>query len=286
MCDEFGVMLDDGTISRLEEDRYFITTTTGNIDFVHQQLQLHSIHTGWDVHIANVTSGFGSINLAGPKAREVFASFPDCDLSPGAFPYMSCKEATIGDVTVFLTRLGFVGELSWEIHCPAESAETLWRALLERGREFSILPFGVEAQRLLRLEKLHVIIGVDTDAVSNPYEAGLGWTTKLSKEDFIGRAELAKAFEAPARQRLVGFLLPGSEVPPDGAAVVYEGRSAGRVTSSRYSWSAGATIGLAWVQPSQAQEGSVIQVRMDGKLLSAKVTNRPFYDPEGVRLRA
>jgi len=285
MCDEGGIILDDGTISRLSADRYFVTTTSGNLDFVHQWLEWHLNGTGWDVHITNVTAGYGAMNLAGPKSRDILRKLTDCDLNSSVFPYMACREARVKGIPVILLRIGFVGETGWEIHCPAESAEGLWQAILEAGQESGIRPFGVEAQRLLRLEKRHVIVGVDTDALTNPYEADMGWAVKLDKNDFVGKALLSHAAKDRSRECLVGFVLQAPGVPHDGAAVVVDGQPAGRVTSSRYSPAKMAGVGLAWVQASKAQEGTFIDIRANGGLVKAKVTMRPFYDPEGVRLR-
>jgi sarcosine oxidase subunit alpha len=285
MCDEGGIILDDGTISRLGSDRYFVTTTSGNLDFVHQWLDWYLVGSGWDVHIANVTAGYGAMNVAGPKSREVLRKLTDCDLTSGAFPYMACRETDVAGIAAILLRIGFVGETGWEIHCPAESAETLWEALLEAGRESNIRPFGVETQRLLRLEKRHVIVGVDTDALTNPYEADIGWAVKLEKPEFVGKALLSGAAKDLSRERLIGFALRGPGLPQDGAAVVVDGQPAGRVTSCRHSPTQQTAVGLAWVKASQAHEGATIDVRVDGKLVQAKVTMLPFYDPEGVRLR-
>jgi sarcosine oxidase subunit alpha len=287
MCDEGGIILDDGTISRLSQNRYFVTTTSGNLDFVHQWLDWYLTGTGWDVHITNVTAGYGAMNLAGPQSRDILSKLTDCDLNSSSFPYMACREAKVNGISAILLRIGFVGETGWEIHCPAESAEELWLAILDVGREFGIRPFGVEAQRLLRLEKRHVIVGVDTDALTNPYEADMGWAVKLDKNDFVGKALLSYAHAAkdPSRERLVGFVLQAPGLPQDGAAVVVDGQPVGRVTSSRYSPAKMAGIGLAMVKTSKAQEGACIDVRVSGGLIKAKVTMTPFYDPEGVRLR-
>jgi len=285
MCDEGGIILDDGTISRLSGDRYFVTTTSGNLDFVHQWLEWYLVGTGWEVHIANVTAGYGAMNLAGPKSRDVLRKLTECDLNSSSFPYMACREANVKGIPAILLRIGFVGETGWEIHCPAESAEGLWRSILDAGQEFGIRPFGVEAQRLLRLEKRHVIVGVDTDALTNPYEADMGWAVKLDKDNFVGKALLAHARKDQSRERLVGFVLQAPGLPRDGAAIVVDGQPAGRVTSSRYSPAKKAGIGLAWVKTSKAQEGTSIDVRVDGGLIKAMVTMTPFYDPEGVRLR-
>jgi heterotetrameric sarcosine oxidase gamma subunit len=142
MCDEAGIMLDDGTISRLSEDRYFITTTTGNLDFVQQWLEWWLAASGWDVHITNVTGGFAAVNVAGPLAREVLQKLTFCDLSTHAFPYMSCLETEVAGIPALLLRIGFVGETGWEIHYPADSGAELWQALLEAGSELGIQPFG------------------------------------------------------------------------------------------------------------------------------------------------
>jgi sarcosine oxidase subunit alpha len=286
ICDETGVILDDGTVSRLAPDRYFITTTTGNLEFVYQWLEWWLVGTCWDVTITDFTAGLAAVNLAGPKARDVLRKLTSCNLESAAFPYMACREAEVAGVSSLLLRIGFVGETGWEIHYPAENGADVWNVILEAGSEFGILPFGVEAQRLLRLEKRHVIVGVDTDALTNPYEAGMAWVARLDKQDFIGKAALARAASSPAvREKLVGFLLPGKDVPEDGAAVVVEGRPAGRVTSSRYSPHRGAAIGLAFVPADKATEGGPISIRLNGQLRTANVTLQPFYDVEGARLR-
>ncbi len=285
ICDEAGIILDDGTVSRLDDERYFITTTTGNLDFVSQWLEWRRILQGWEAQIINVTAGFGSINVAGPKAREVLQPLTGCDLSSSAFSYMACREAAVCGVPSILLRIGFVGETGWEVHSPAESAEAIWETLLAGGSPFQIRPFGVEAQRLLRLEKRHAIVGVDTDALADPFAAGLGWAAKLEKKSFVGKTALSRSATHSPRERLVGFVVPGRHVPADGSAVVAEGKPAGRVTSARYSPARKAAIGLAWVASDRASEGASIQVRIDGRLAVASVTLNAFYDPEGKRLR-
>jgi len=285
LCDEAGIMLDDGTISRLAEDHYFITTTTGNLDFVQQWLEWWLVGTGWDVHITNLTGGRAAVNLAGPQARDVLKNLTACDLSTKAFPYVACREADVAEVPALLMRIGFVGETGWEIHFPAECGEYLWLKLLEAGKTFDIRPFGVEAQRLLRLEKRHVIVGVDTDALSSPYEAGMAWVAKLDKPDFIGRNALSRQAEAKPEQSLVGFIMNDDAVPQDGAAILVGGALAGRVTSSRYSPKNGKAVGLAWVTAKSATDGSEIEIRVNGSTARARIVPEAFYDPAGERLK-
>jgi sarcosine oxidase, subunit alpha len=285
MCDDAGIMLDDGTVSRLADDHFFITTTTGNLEFVQQWLEWWLIGAGWDVYITNVTGGLAAVNLAGPKARDVLATLTDCDLTTKAFPYMACRRAAVAGVEALLMRIGFVGETGWEVHFAAESGAHLWTAMLEAGRKFDIRPFGVEAQRLLRLEKRHVIVGADTDALTNPFEAGMAWAVKLDKEDFIGRVALQRLAIQKPNQNLVGFVMNGGSLPEDGAAILVDGKLAGRVTSARYSPVNRKAVGLAWVPTDLAREGAEIDVRIDGRLVRAHITQRAFYDPEGARLR-
>jgi sarcosine oxidase subunit alpha len=285
ICDEAGIMLDDGTISRLADDHFFITTTTGNLDFVQQWLEWWLAGTESIVHVTNVTGGLAAVNLAGPKARDVLSKLTKCELSSQAFPYMACRHARVADIPAILLRIGFVGETGWEIHVPAESGEDIWRTLLDAGREFDIRPFAVEAQRLLRLEKKHVIVGVDTDALTSPYEADMAWTVKLDKQDFIGKLALGRAANGTPREKLVGFVMQVTGVPDDGSAIVEAGRPIGRVTSCRFSPAKGTAVGLAWVASEKASEGQEILVRVQGQVRPARVTLQAFYDPEGVRLR-
>ena len=285
LCDESGVMLDDGTISRQSEDEYFITTTTGNLDFVEQWLAWWLAGSGLDARVTNLTSSLAAVNLAGPNAREVLSSLTACELSNAAFPYMACRSAEIAGVSAVLLRIGFVGETGWEIHYPAEYGEHLWSAIMEAGKPHGIRPFGVEAQRLLRLEKRHVIVGVDTDALTNPFEAGMAWVVKDDKPDFIGKAPLASARGEPPVQRLIGFEMTAGALPEDGAAILVNGALAGRVTSARYSPAVQKGIGMGWVPAAAAFEGASVQIRVAGTPVSATITERIFYDPDGARLR-
>ena len=160
---------------------------------------------------------------------------------------MRCRRADVAGVPSIMLRIGFVGETGWELHFPAEYGEHLWDAILDAGREFDIRPFGVETQRVLRLEKRHLIVGVDTDATSNVLEADMAWVAKLDKDDFIGKAATLQAQQRAPREQLVGFEMRDDVVPEDGTALVLDGRPVGRVTSARYSPVNGKAVGLAWV---------------------------------------
>ena len=289
MCDDAGIIIDDGTVSRLADDRFFLTTTSGNVEAVEQWLAWWTAGTGRDVQVTNVTGGLAALNLAGPHARRVLATLTDCDLSRDAFPYMACRPAIVAGVDALLLRIGFVGETGWEIHVPAECGEYVWDAIIAAGPRCEpacqVVPFGVEAQRLLRLEKQHVIVGQDTDALSNPLEADLAWAVKFDKDDFIGKRALEAARERGTRNALVGFELRGTARARGGHAVVVAGKPAGRVASAAFSPAAGCCVGLAWVPVEVARGGTPLEIRIGGTLEPADVVHEAFYDPAGARLR-
>ncbi|MGD9764820.1 MAG: 2Fe-2S iron-sulfur cluster-binding protein [Candidatus Binatia bacterium] len=286
LCDDSGVILDDGTVSRLADDHFFITTTTGNIDFVEQWLKWWAAGTGLCVHVTNVTAGWAAMNLAGPRAREVLATLTARDLSGQAFPYLACARDAVAGVPALLLRIGFVGETGWEIHVPAEYGEHVWDAVMAAGKPFDIAPFGVEAQRILRLEKKHLIVGQDTDALSNPLEADIAWVVKFDKADFIGKRALESIRERGLRQKLVGFALRDGTAVEAGGAVALDGKLVGRVASARVSPYTGKCIGLAWVPADVAASGAAFHIRVNGATAVADVVDAPFYDPEGNRLKS
>jgi sarcosine oxidase, subunit alpha len=285
LCDELGTIVDDGTISRMDQQRYFVTTTTGNVDYVHQWLEWWTAAAGWKVTVTNLTAGLASMNLAGPLARSVLQQLTDCDLSSAAFPYMDWRQALVAGLPATMMRIGFVGEMGWEIMVPAEFGSHLWEQVLQAGAAVDLRPFGVEAQRVLRLEKKHIIVGVDTDALSNPYEAGMAWVAKLNKADFIGKVALSRLKQTPLERMLVGFELDGAAIPPDGSPVLVEDKPVGWATSVRYSWQKEKVIGMAWVTPAQAKGGSPITLRCDAVDYPAQVVEEVFYDPAGDRLK-
>ncbi len=287
ICDDAGILLDDGTIARLREDRFFLTTTTGNADAIDSWFRWWLAgRPDWDVRMTNVSGSYAAMNLAGPRSREVLKKLTDADLSSDAMPYLAASECTIVGVSAIVLRIGFVGELGYEIHVPSQFGLHVWESILEAGREFSIAPFGLEAQRVLRLEKKHLLPGIDTDALSNPLEADMPWIVKLDKEDFIGKESLARAQARGDRNKLVGFRLSESVIPDLASLVLCDGKLGGRITSCGYSPAAGGTVGLAWVPANLSRNGQTIQIQVNGRLIPAVVQDEPFYDPAGMKLKS
>ena len=285
MVGENGTIMDDGTVTRLAEDQYFVTTTTGNVDAIEDWFSWWLAGTGMEVFVTNVTSSYAAINVAGPRARETLVKLTDVDLSTDALGYMRSARGMVAGVPCMFLRIGFVGETGWELHFPTEYAEHLWSALMEAGAEFGIAPFGLEAQRILRLEKGHIIVNQDTDAATDPLDAGMRWAVRFDKPDFIGRGGLVANRARESEEKLVGFVMRDGFVPEDGEPIVEAGAPIGRVTSSRMSPTLKKGFGLAWVPERLASEGAEILIRSGGDDWPAIVTMKPVYDPDGLRLR-
>jgi sarcosine oxidase, subunit alpha len=284
--DDAGRITDDGTICRLDDESFYVTTTSSGADAVESWFAWWLAEWDLEVYLTEVSQGLSAFNLAGPRSREILASLTDLDCSNDAFSYLDGKRAHVAGVPCLLLRIGFVGELGYELHCPAPLAEHLWDVLMEAGAPHGIRPFGLEPQRILRLQKMHILVGQDTDAESNALEAAMPWIVKLDKEeDFIGRWALESVLERGEENKLVGFTIANGDVPQEGAAVVSDGEPAGRVTSSRFSPRLGRTIGLAWVPIRLAEDGTTITLADNGRRLSARVQTAPFYDPDQERLR-
>jgi sarcosine oxidase subunit alpha len=288
MLDEAGVVIDDGVIARLGAEYFYFTTTTSGAAAIYRELSRLNIMWQMDCGLVNVTGARSAINLAGPYARDVLAKLTDCDLSSPAFPYLAVRKAVVADIPAILMRVGFVGEWGYEIHVAAESAIALWDAFWEAGAAYGIAPFGVEAQRVLRLEKGHLIVGQDTDGLTTPKEASLEWAVKLDKPFFIGQRSLQAIAKQLIKQTLVGFMLdPAFQgTPPQEGHLIIEGNEiAGRITSIAFSPTLKRYIGLAYyVKPELADIGNNLSIRLsDRSLIAATVSPTPFYDPGNQR---
>ena len=288
IASDAGRIVDDGTIGRIDEHAFYVTTTSSGAGAVEEWFGWWQSDWEMDVHITDLTQALSAVNLAGPRAREIMGGLTDLDCSNEAFKYMDAKRAAVAGVPCLIMRIGFVGEVGYEIHFPSAHGEYLWDAIMEAGREHGVRPFGLEPQRLLRLQTMHVLIGQDTDSESTPYNAAMPWIVKLDKEEeFIGRWALEHAAEQQTETALVGFTMANGHVPTEGAAVLAsDGRALGRVTSSRFSPKLGKVIGLAWVPSGVASDGSAFTISDGEARLRAEVVTKPFYDPEGEVLRS
>ncbi|MBM3488940.1 MAG: FAD-dependent oxidoreductase [Alphaproteobacteria bacterium] len=287
VCDVAGSLIDDGMVCRLAPEHFYVTATTGAADGIYRSMLWWQAQWRLDVDITNLTSALAGISVAGPKARDLLAPLTrDLDVSAAGLPFVGIREGHIADIPVRALRTGFVGEVAFELHVPAGMALALWEMLLTAGERLGVRPFGVEAQRILRLQKGHIIIGQDTDANTTPAEAGLALAVAMAKPYFVGRRALEIRAGQPLERRLVGFTLadPLAAPPSECHLVVRQGDIVGRVTSVAHSPVLNQTIGLAYVAPDQAEPGIAFTIKVRaGRLLNAVVTKPPFYDPAGAR---
>ncbi len=284
MTDEAGVVIDDGVACRFSDTHYYVTATTSGVDRVYRAMLKWNAQWRLDVDIANVTGAWSAVNLAGPQARSVLSrACNDVDLKPESFGYMEIRQGTVAGIPSRMLRVGFVGELGFEIHVPQQYGRALWESLMSAGADASIVPFGVEAQRVMRLEKGHIIIGQDTDAMSNPLEVQMQWAVSNKKPFFVGGRSLLELEKRGIKRKLVGFRLdPGVTTVPLENQLVLEGDAMiGRVTSSVLSPTLGHVIGLAYVPYNYAD--ATFCIKCSDKRVTAEIVPTPFYDPENKR---
>jgi sarcosine oxidase subunit alpha len=291
MCNEDGCLMDDGVVVKRSDNDYYFTSSTNRADSTVEWIRYHTRHELWDFSLVNLTDAFGAINLAGPRSRAVLEMVSDSDLSDASFPYAGYREFNLkGHIPVRTMRLGFVGELSYELHVPASYMRTVWELLLEAGKPFGIMPFGLEAQNVLRLEKGHVIIGQETEIRTTLHDLGMGflWHREKSLYKTVGAPALRFTEHQAGRMKLVGFKTEDPSRPPKDGSIIVDTRIRGHVCTARYSFTLGESIGLAHVHSDLAKPGTRLEIfedNMGEERLFATVVPTPFYDPEGKRLK-
>ena len=294
MCAEDGVVLDDGVTGRLGEEHYLMTTTSSGAATVWNWIEmwLQTERPNWRVHVTPVTAGLTSINVAGPKSRELLNRLvgDDIDLDPDVFAYMQVRTGTVAGVgNCVVWRIGFTGELSFEVHVPSRHGLPVWEALLARGADLGVAPFGLEAQRIMRLEKGHFIVGQDTDGLSKAPTTNMFPLLRLDKDDFAGKPEVAWALKGDHPLIVAVQPIDPSVVPEEACQIVRAGTNeiVGRITSSRFSPTLERSICLAQVKPELAAPGTGLTVLLvNGKRITARVIeHHAHFDPKGVRLR-
>lgn len=278
--DEAGYVMDDGMLCTLVDDRFYLTSTSGSADRMEAWLRNWTDRWGLCVHLVNQTAMLGAINVAGPRARDLLTRLSDDDLSRSAIPYPGHAEITVAGVPCRAIAVGFVGELSFELHHPRSRSVELWDALLDAGADLGIRPHGLNALDLLRMEKGHIYLGQDTLPDDHPTKLGLDWAVAMDKPAFLGKTSLERMAALPLERTLVGLRFEG--VPQRGAPLEAGGAIVGRVTSCGHSRALGYAVGLGWLR---AVDGGFPTTLTAGPI-TARVVPRPFYDPEGAKLRA
>lgn len=296
MLREDGRMLDDGVTFRLDENRYWMFCGTGSAE--HMLLHLERLlQLEWpelDVHLIRVTSQWANICVCGPKAREVLeGAGTGLDLSPTALPFMGLRDTQVAGMPVRLARVGYTGELSFEVNCRARDGLALWEALMAAGEAHGITAVGSEASMVMRCEKGFISPGYEGDGIANPYDAGLDWVVDESKADFIGKRSLARDRNVGGSRPSVVGLLPDSAafVPPDGAPLLDgykadgEPNIVGYVTQGVYSPNLHRSIALAVLDDGRSRMGDTLTITTIKGSGPATVVAPCFIDPKGTRMR-
>ena len=293
MCSENGFLSDDGVVARIDEDTWLCHTTTGGAGRIHGHMEewLQTEWWDWKVFVANVTEQYTQIGVVGPKSREVLEKLGGTiDLSREAMPFMAWAEGAIGNIPARAFRISFSGELSFEIAVPASQGRAFWDTLLEAGDEFGITPYGTEALHIMRAEKGFIMIGDETDGTVIPQDLGLHWAISKKKDDFLGkRAQERSHMTDPLRWKLVGLETLDGSVLPDGAYAAEPGanesgqrRTEGRVTSTYHSPTLDRGIAMGLVVRGPDRMGEELEFpNIDGSVVTAKIVDPVFFDPEG-----
>jgi glycine cleavage system aminomethyltransferase T/glycine/D-amino acid oxidase-like deaminating enzyme len=284
MLNQRGGIECDFTVTRLAEDRFRIVTGTA---FGRHDLAWIASHAPEDgsVAVEDVTSRFVCFGIWGPRSRAILQPLTTTDLSNEAFRYMRAQELAIGPVPCLALRVTYVGELGWELYCPAEYGLTLWDSIWDAGRDHGLVAGGYRAIDSCRLEKGYRVWGADITPEDTPWEAGLDFAVKLDKGDFVGRAALLERRE-PERRLTCLVLDDPRSVALGSEPVRVDGRTVGRVTSGGYGYTVERSIAYAYLPAEETEPDRPVEVEIFGAWVAGVVAHEPLYDPEGSRVRS
>jgi aminomethyltransferase len=273
MCLPDGGIVDDLLAYRFE-DRFMLVVNAANIEG--DWAWAHEVAKGFDVRLENVSDRMAQLAVQGPRAAEIFAGLvPDAALDLGFYRFTGVN---LWGTPMVFSRTGYTGEDGFELYFDVAAADRVWEELFRAGARVDLEPIGLGARDTLRLEMAYCLYGNDIDRTTHPLEAGLGWTVKLDKPDFSGKAALVKAKADGLTRRLVGLMIEGPRVARHGWEVLDEaGTVVGRVTSGTASPTLGRNIALAYVPASGAANGTAWTLRSGTATLPARVVPRPFY---------
>ncbi|MEX0697769.1 MAG: glycine cleavage system aminomethyltransferase GcvT [Dongiaceae bacterium] len=288
VCNEKGGMVDDLTCLRLDRDHFWLCPAPSRVDIVAAWMADHA--KGMNAYVTNLGAGRAFISIQGPRARDILARLTDADLSTTALPYYAWTRGKVAEVPdTVISRTGYSGELGYELFYPGEYAEHMWDAVLAAGTGDGLVPCGLGALRSVRIEKKYPLYGLDLDETTSPLEAGLGWTVKFEKPDFIGRDALRRQRDKGVGRSLALVAFPDMEfVPAPGDAILADGRTVGKVTSADRGYHLRRSLALGYVEPAMAEAGKAVSVKRaaDGAARQGIVATAAPYDPDRKRARA
>lgn len=295
MCGVDGMVFDDGVTTRLGENHFLMTTTTGGaarvLDWLEEWLQ-----TEWPnlkVYCTSVTEHWSTIAIVGPKSRALLKKLaPELDVSNEAFEFMTNKFAKVAQIPARIARISFSGELAYEINVEAYYGLHIFQSVMQAGAEFSITPYGTETMHVLRAEKGFVIVGQETDGTQTPQDLGMDWIVS-KKKDFIGKRSFARVdTQRPGRHQLVGIipkddktLLPEGSylVAKETSQALADSKHIGHITSSYHSPVLEKPFALAMVADGRNRIGQSAIVPIFQEQIEVEITEPIFYDKENLR---
>ncbi|HXN77159.1 MAG TPA: glycine cleavage system aminomethyltransferase GcvT [Candidatus Dormibacteraeota bacterium] len=271
MCQEDGGAIDDLVVYREAADRFLVVVNASNRE---KDIAWMTKHIPAGVSTKDHTGDMSLIAFQGPRAQSLLPrdSSPTDDI-----PYFAFRPGKVAGVPALVSRTGYTGEDGFELFVDSNRVGDVWDAILAEGKSEGVLPAGLGARDATRLEAALRLYGNDMDETVNPYEAGLGWTVKLGKGDFIGRDALAKVKEKGARRSLVGLVTAPGDIPRHGAAVSHAGSRIGVITSGTHSFFLGHPIALALVEGPSLRVGEKVTIEVRGREAPAEVVKLPFY---------
>ena len=288
LLDHAGGIRSDITVARLGEETFQLGAN-GNIDTAYfDRAARHQTEGGpardW-VQVRDTTGGTCCIGLWGPLSRDLVSTVSSDDFSNDGLRYFRAKKVVIGGVPVTAMRLSYVGELGWELYTSADNGQRLWDALWKAGQPFGVIAAGRAAFSSLRLEKGYRSWGTDMTTEHDPFEAGLGFAVKMTKDNFLGKTALEGRTEESSTRRLRCLTVDdGRSIVLGKEPVFYKDQVAGYVTSAAYGYTVATPIAYAYL-PSAVSVGDSVEIEYFGRRIRATVTEDPLYDPTMTRLR-
>lgn len=274
ICDPDGGVMDDLIIYRLDDDRFLVVANAGNATVVSDALAERL--DGTRAVLDDQSLATGLVAIQGPRAREVLAPHTGVDLD--ALRYYAIAEGRVAGIDAHVARTGYTGEDGFEVFVATERTGELWDVLLDAVRAADGVPVGLGARDTLRLEAGMPLYGNELDRDTTPFEAGFERVVKFGKTgDFVGRAALERVAADGPRRRLVGLVVEGRGIARHGYPVHVDGRRTGVVTSGTQSPTLGVPIAMAYVAPSDAEPGTMVDIEIRDARVPARVVALPFY---------
>lgn len=281
MCNEQGLIVDDVVVFRFDAEHFWVITSSayrrGTYEWIRSHMQ------GANASLTDVSSAYAMMGVQGPKSRELLSAISDIDFSKLGF--FRFAEGRIAGAPCIIARLGFSGELGYEVYVNTEDGIDTWDKIMDAGKAVGLVPYGMDALDLLRLEKGFVFFGYDATGQDNPYECRLWPFIKFDRGDFVGREALLKIRDAGPKKKLMGLKVTGNTVLTAGSGLHMNGSVAGSVVVGFQSPNLNENLAYAYVNAPSVQVGAAVSAEVGSERVQATVVEMPFLDPQGLRLR-